>query len=218
MAFMTLLERFPVHLCALPLLLLLAVGCGDDAVEAVCIPGSTQTCAGQGACDGDRRCNLEGSDWGDCICATPDDGGVDAGARDAGADAGASPNLDQFLAPSDRAILEASYGDGGTLSGIDRVDSVMRDCARNECIDELVDREHGPIDACMSNCLDTSAVSGLSVGCRGCFIDEVDCGYSNCVVPCITGNGSECMACLDLLCAPRRAACIGDLDAGVDAS
>lgn len=47
----------------------------------VCVPGSTQTCVGPGACDGGQSCAFDGSGWGPCDCGS---GGTSSGSGGTG--------------------------------------------------------------------------------------------------------------------------------------
>ena len=44
-----------------------------------CTPGSTQICAGPGACTGAQVCSEDGAFWEECVCGDPGTGGTDPG-------------------------------------------------------------------------------------------------------------------------------------------
>lgn len=72
-----------IPICILTSFFIFACGGGEGTTgyttEASdgCTPGSTQICAGPGACSGAQVCSEDGTYWGECVCGTPGTGGTD---------------------------------------------------------------------------------------------------------------------------------------------
>jgi hypothetical protein len=70
-----------IPICILSSLFILACGGGEGtgyttAAPGRCTPGSTQVCAGPGACSGAQVCSQDGTYWSECVCGTPGTGGT----------------------------------------------------------------------------------------------------------------------------------------------
>ncbi len=139
-------------------------------------------------------------------------------------------DTDQCLSAQDHAIVDpwqASRLDGGSLDAgamdggvaeVIRPGQIVGACIRTsaatgdefDCFEPLV---HDRLDegrACVNDCIDESVLSGaLTPGCQDCFIDWIFCGGTNCAVPCIADNASECELCLFDVCGDQLDICIG---------
>ena len=123
-----------------------------------------------------------------------------------GIDAGPPP-VDQCIGASDLAVAEAVIvpDSGASYSGT--LGEYFSDCAFNSCLQEIIYNDG--FEPCMGACIDATAISALSAGCRDCFLDAVRCVQSDCVIECVQGADSECDACIDVNCDPPLFDCGG---------
>ena len=82
------------------------------AQTTTCMPGSTQRCAGPGACDGAQVCNADGESWGPCDCRNSSGGSSGSSAGNGGA----SPNAGGTAATGGVSAGASSAG-GSTSTG-----------------------------------------------------------------------------------------------------
>lgn len=183
---------------------ILMVGCPDSgsAGDDVCVPGATQPCTGPAACAGGQSCLLDGSAWGECLCAapSPSDAGTDAGSSlDAGMDAGSSP-MDECINLADQAVLMT---DGGDAS------SIAEECAITTCLSVLATEDRDTASACVHDCMDLSSVSALSADCASCYVNSALCKALECAGDCFTGPSPGCDGCFAMNCAVEMEVCAG---------
>jgi len=135
---------------------------------------------------------------------------VGCGGSDAEPDAG-PPLVDRCTDPSDMALIESLEPDGGGAPGeLVGVLGIVEDCGRGPCLAAILGGSDAEIDACMNTCLDGSEASGLSLGCRDCFVAFIYCAQDYCVLPCLSNEDPiACEACLQTNCYPPLATCEG---------
>lgn len=136
---------------------------------------------------------------------------------DGGGDADAGPAaLDQCLSSTDRDIIvsrrptDAGVPDGGADAGEpQQVIYFFEQCVRGPCVDHIFEDDHEALSSCTNECIDETAVSGLSVGCRDCYLDQVLCVTENCITLCLGTTDTACEQCVNEHCTDRLYGCIG---------
>lgn len=133
------------------------------------------------------------------------------GCSDGGDDA-PLPLLDQCLDPSDGMIIaDHTPVDGGAPDGgaVTEVGIFVENCVRGSCITELFGDDDEALAFCVNTCVDATEISGLSTGCRQCFLQQISCGTEFCVTDCTGSSEDLCHACVEQYCGDEYRDCVG---------
>jgi len=140
---------------------------------------------------------------GTCLLGCGDDG---SGPPDAG-----PPPEEQCINAMDQAVIAPLTPDGGVDAGLalDPLSEYFANCSRDTCLEASFSGTDEELAACMDTCIDATAVSGLSSGCRTCYYEQVVCVRENCITVCAVATSDACLTCLAEDCAPRLRDCRG---------
>lgn len=138
--------------------------------------------------------------------------GLALGGCSDGGDEAPPPLIDQCLDPMDRMIIaDHTAVDGGVPDGgmVVEVGIIVEGCVRGSCITELFGGDDEALATCVNTCVDTTEVSGLSTGCRQCFLQQISCGTEFCVNQCTGSSEDLCHQCVEDFCGPEYRDCLG---------
>jgi len=117
--------------------------------------------------------------------------------------------VDQCLDPADMALSLDLQSDAGLLDGgsYTLMGAILEHCAREDCIDVII--MGGDVYGCLDTCMEPTVAGDLSPGCRGCFINNVLCAQSECLIPCLGSDTAACTECSNTMCIPYVELCLG---------
>lgn len=164
-----------------------------------CTPGTTQVCAGPGACSGAQVCSEDGTYWGECVCGTgtggdPGTGGVNP------VTGGTDPGTGGVVNPP--GGTGGTGGTGGATGG-----SPSGGTGGDVCVPKTCEQAALDLTGWNSSSLESAPIAcGLADdGCGG-LIDCGTClGGFACDEPSVTTNGAVIVQAQENICASRCA-------------
>lgn len=118
------------------------------------------------------------------------------------------PHTNACLGSEDEAILDIRFVDAGPPDPMaNNPGDIVQGCAMSDCIPVILDQ--GDIEGCVSECLATTELAGLTTECEDCWIGLVLCGQEHCVAPCLGSNDQLCDDCVIDNCYSGLEECTG---------